>query len=168
MREKLKTVTTCILILLAVTLGTHIPIQSTQTINNYLPTPGLVYTFPVTQKNQNTIQGTSTNPNSLESLNIISTSIDRIQDTINFTGRAFMEWQLQKMLSGEMKPFISPPSNESAIRLFYQFLSEKPEYAEHFRLYDQLLSRENQLRIPERSSEMQSSFDNIHLIVERG
>lgn len=105
-------------------------------------------------------------------LDIESLTLDQIkaakQSIENATGRAFMKWQLKKMLSGELKPFASPPSNESVREMFFQFLSERLDCAERFAQYDKMLSRENQLRAQERNLELENSFQNINLVVEKG
>ncbi len=56
----------------------------------------------------------------------------------------FKQWQKQKIVSGELKPFSSPPDNETLKALFFQFLSESQKDAEIFKYYDELLSYENQ------------------------
>ncbi|MGQ9722529.1 MAG: hypothetical protein ACUVXA_14545, partial [Candidatus Jordarchaeum sp.] len=88
-----------------------------------------------------------------------------IEDVVN---NAFMKWQMQKMKSGELNPFTSQPDNESVRALFFQFLSEKPDCAARFAQYDQMLSRENQLRISEQVSELKQSLQDIKLIIEQG
>ena len=68
-------------------------------------------------------------------------------DIENFVNNEFMDWQTQKIQSGELQPFASTPDNESVHALFLQFLSERPDCAECFAQYDQLLSEENQLQM---------------------
>ncbi|MBS7250914.1 MAG: hypothetical protein KIH08_10070 [Candidatus Freyarchaeota archaeon] len=88
-----------------------------------------------------------------------------IEDAVN---NAFMKWQIQKILSGELKPFTSPPDNESVRNLFFKFLSRNPDCAARFAQYDQMLSRENQLRTPEIVREAIQSLQHVNFIAQQG
>jgi hypothetical protein len=124
------------------------------------------------QKMQSSDLDISASLNFSTDLNIENLTLDEIQfakqSIENVMSRAFMKWQLQKMLSGELKPFTSPPNNETVREMLFQFLSERPDCAERFAQYDRMLSRENQLRLPEQNLELEKSFQNINLVVEKG
>ncbi len=85
-----------------------------------------------------------------------------IEDTMN---NAFMGWQIQKICSGELKPFTSPPDKESVRKLFLQYLSENPNCVARFTHCDQMLSQENQLGISERVSEIKQPLQDVNLII---
>nr|MDO8079634.1 hypothetical protein [Candidatus Freyarchaeota archaeon] len=124
------------------------------------------------QKIQSSDLDISASLNFSTDLNIENLTSDQIkaakQSIENVTSRAFMKWQLEKMLSGELKPFVTPPSNESVREMFFQFLSERPDCAERFAQYDKMLSRENQLQTNEQVLEFERSFQNVNLVVEKG
>ena len=80
----------------------------------------------------------------------------------------FKQWQKQKIVSGELKPFSSPPDNETLKALFFQFLSESQKDAEIFKYYDELLSYENQKILEQQILMVNRIFENIDLILSKG
>lgn len=172
MKGKLKMFAASILIVLTLSLGTSYLTLGTGAFanNNYYPV-GLVYaalewqmktSAPDLPSNLNFPIDLDIEVLTLEQIELYKHSIE---DAVN---NAFMKWQIQKIRSGELKPFTSPPDNESVRNLFFQFLSQNPDCAARFAQYDQMLSRENQLRISERVSELKQSLQDIKLIMEQG
>ncbi|MEM3562692.1 MAG: hypothetical protein QXS27_04140 [Candidatus Jordarchaeaceae archaeon] len=172
MKGKLKMFAASILIVLTLSLGTSYLTLGTGAFanNNYYPV-GLVYaalewqmktSAPDLPSNLNFPIDLDIEVLTLEQIELYKHSIE---DAMN---NAFMKWQIQKIRSGELKPFTSPPDNESVRNLFFQFLSQNPDCAARFAQYDQMLSRENQLRISERVSELKQSLQDIKLIMQQG
>ncbi|MEM2136318.1 MAG: hypothetical protein QXG44_15800 [Candidatus Jordarchaeaceae archaeon] len=172
MKGKLKMFAASILIVLTLSLGTSYLTLGTGAFanNNYYPV-GLVYAALEWQMKTSApdLPSSLNFPIDLDievlTLEQIELYKHSIEDAVN---NAFMKWQIQKIRSGELKPFTSPPDNESVRNLFFQFLSQNPDCAARFAQYDQMLSRENQLRISERVSELKQSLQDIKLIMEQG
>ncbi|MHA1363788.1 MAG: hypothetical protein ACTSP1_14820 [Candidatus Freyarchaeota archaeon] len=174
MNGKIKILATSVLIVLTFSLGTTGIFtigQGAFTNNNYL-TLELIYALKLVEPNPKSSDQDISTLNFSTNLDIEALTMNQIkvakkniEDVVN---RAFMRWQMQKMKSGELKPFTSQPDNESVRALFFQFLSERPDCAERFSQYDRMLSRENQLRMHKRVLELERSFQNINLVVEKG
>lgn len=136
MKGKLKILVASILIVLTLGLGASYLTLGTGAFTNNNPLPvGLVYAAPEWQMKTST-QGLSSSLNFPIDLDIEALTLEQIEiykhsieDTVN---NAFMKWQIQKISSGELKPFPSPPDNESVRNLFFQFLSENPDCAARF------------------------------------
>ncbi|MGQ9722527.1 MAG: hypothetical protein ACUVXA_14535 [Candidatus Jordarchaeum sp.] len=173
LKGKLKILAASVLIVLTISLGTgYLTLGPSAFANNAYTSLGLIQALNLKQQTKTSELDLSTSINFSTNLDIEALTLDQIksakqtiEDAVN---NAFMKWQMQKIRSGELKPFTSPPDNESVRVLFFQFLSEKPDCAVRFAQYDQMLSRENQLRMPERTLELEKSIQNVNLIAEKG
>lgn len=172
MKAKLRIFAASVFIVLSISLGTGYLMFGAGALANNNYSPLGLYALNFEQQTKSSNLNISNSLNFSTNLDIEALTLDQIkvakhsiEDAVN---NAFMNWQMQKIESGELKPFTSPPNNESVKALFFQFLSERLDCAERFAQYDQMLSRENELRTPEIVNESIQSLQQVNYIVQQG
>ncbi|MEM2133775.1 MAG: hypothetical protein QXG44_02915 [Candidatus Jordarchaeaceae archaeon] len=91
-----------------------------------------------------------------------------LQDSIN---QGFREWQMQNIKNNSKYGSLmsqNNPDNETVKRNFFSFLKQNPMYLEQFKQYDQLLSREIELKMENITRRVHASFKDVDLIVQQG